>query len=85
MPPGSPRPLERLRGVPGELGPGGPHRNRPLAHPANRLAVPVVAIGNVHHHRPELHRLQDVPAPIRNRPTLDKTPCSGKTHPPFGC
>jgi error-prone DNA polymerase len=46
-------------------------RNRRLARLADRLAVPVVATGNVHYHRPERHRLQDVLVSIRNRSTLD--------------
>lgn len=46
-------------------------RNRALARLADRFAVPVVATGNVHYHRPERHRLQDVLAAIRNRATLD--------------
>ncbi|MGW8267650.1 MAG: DNA polymerase III subunit alpha, partial [Longimicrobiales bacterium] len=46
-------------------------RNRALARLADRFAVPVVATGNVHYHRPERHRLQDVLASIRNRATLD--------------
>jgi len=46
-------------------------RNRALTRLADRFAVPVVATGNVHYHRPERHRLQDVLASIRNRATLD--------------
>ncbi|MFC1659871.1 DNA polymerase III subunit alpha [Gemmatimonadota bacterium] len=46
-------------------------RNRRLARLADRFAVPVVATGNAHYHRPERHRLQDVLASIRNRSTLD--------------
>ena len=46
-------------------------RNRALACLADRFALPVVATGNVHYHRPERHRLQDVLASIRNRATLD--------------
>jgi error-prone DNA polymerase len=46
-------------------------RNRALARLADRLAVPVVATGNVHYHRPERHRLQDVLVAIRSRTTLD--------------
>ena len=46
-------------------------RNRAMARLADRFAVPVVATGNVHYHRPERHRLQDVLASIRNRATLD--------------
>ena len=46
-------------------------RNRALARLADRFAVPVVAPGNVHYHRPERYRLQDVLTSIRNRVTLD--------------
>jgi error-prone DNA polymerase len=46
-------------------------RNRALARLADRLAVPVVATGNVHYHRRERHRLQDVLVAIRSRTTLD--------------
>ncbi len=46
-------------------------RNRALARLADRLATPVVATGNVHYHRRERHRLQDVLVAIRNRTTLD--------------
>ena len=38
---------------------------------ADRLGLLVVATGNVHYHRPERHRLQDVLVAIRNRTTLD--------------
>ena len=38
---------------------------------ADRLDIPVVATGNVHYHRPERHRLQDVLVAIRSRTTLD--------------
>jgi error-prone DNA polymerase len=38
---------------------------------ADRFGLPVVATGNVHYHRPERHRLQDVLASICNRATLD--------------
>ena len=38
---------------------------------ADRLHIPVVATGNVHYHRPERHRLQDVLVAIRTRSTLD--------------
>jgi len=50
---------------------GDRERNRRLARLADRLVVPVVATGNVHYHRPERHRLQDVLAAIRTRNTLD--------------
>ena len=46
-------------------------RNRGLARLAGRLGLGVVATGNVHYHRPERHRLQDVLVSIRNRTTLD--------------
>ncbi len=46
-------------------------RNRKLGRLADRLGIPVVATGNVHYHRPELHRLQDVLVAIRHRTTLD--------------
>jgi error-prone DNA polymerase len=46
-------------------------RNRALARLADRLGLPVVGTGNVHYHRPELHRLQDVLTAIRHRTTLD--------------
>ena len=40
---------------------------------AERRRVPYVATGNVHYHRPERHRLQDVLVAIRHRGTLDGT------------
>ncbi len=46
-------------------------RNRALGSLADRLGLPVVATGNVHYHRRERHRLQDVLVAIRNRTTLD--------------
>jgi len=46
-------------------------RVRTLARLADRLGLPVVATGNVHYHRPERHRLQDVLVSIRHRGTLD--------------
>ncbi len=46
-------------------------RLRALGGLADRLGLPVVATGNVHYHRPERHRLQDVLVAIRNRTTLD--------------
>ena len=46
-------------------------RNRGLARIAGRMGLGVVATGNVHYHRPERHRLQDVLVSIRNRTTLD--------------
>ncbi|MGD2123041.1 MAG: DNA polymerase III subunit alpha [Gemmatimonadota bacterium] len=50
---------------------GDRERNRRLARLADRFAVPVVATGNVHYHRPKRYRLQDVLTSIRNRTTLD--------------
>jgi error-prone DNA polymerase len=50
---------------------GDRRRNRALAGLADRMVVPVVATGNVHYHRRERHRLQDVLVAIRNRTTLD--------------
>jgi error-prone DNA polymerase len=50
---------------------GDAERVRSLARLADRHALPVVATGNVHYHRPERHRLQDVMVAIRNRTTLD--------------
>jgi error-prone DNA polymerase len=38
---------------------------------AERVGVPYVATGNVHYHRRERHRLQDVLVAIRHRTTLD--------------
>ncbi len=49
---------------------GDGYRNRSLGRLADRLGIPVVATGNVHYHRPERHRLQDVLVSIRNRKTL---------------
>ncbi len=46
-------------------------RNKALGRLAGRLGLGVVATGNVHYHRPERHRLQDVLVSIRNRATLD--------------
>ena len=46
-------------------------RNKALARLAGRLGLGVVATGNVHYHRPERHRLQDVLVSIKNRSTLD--------------
>jgi error-prone DNA polymerase len=46
-------------------------RNKALARLAGRLGLGVVATGNVHYHRPERHRLQDVLVSIRHRTTLD--------------
>jgi error-prone DNA polymerase len=46
-------------------------RNKALARLAGRFGLGVVATGNVHYHRPERHRLQDVLVSIKNRATLD--------------
>ncbi|HET9948314.1 MAG TPA: error-prone DNA polymerase [Longimicrobiales bacterium] len=46
-------------------------RNKALARLAGRLGLGVVATGDVHYHRPERHRLQDVLVAIKNRTTLD--------------
>ena len=46
-------------------------RNKALARLAGCLGLGVVATGNVHYHRPERHRLQDVLVSIKNRATLD--------------
>ena len=46
-------------------------RNRALARLAGRMGLGVVATGNVHYHRAERHRLQDVLVSIKNRATLD--------------
>jgi error-prone DNA polymerase len=50
---------------------GDRERVRELARLADRLGIRVVATGNVHYHRPERHRLQDVLVSIRHRSTLD--------------
>ncbi len=50
---------------------GDTQRIRALVALANRVGVPYVATGNVHYHRPERHRLQDVLVAIRHRTTLD--------------
>ncbi|HKJ03672.1 MAG TPA: DNA polymerase III subunit alpha [Longimicrobiales bacterium] len=50
---------------------GDAQRNRTLARLAGRMGLGVVATGNVHYHRPERARLQDVLVSIRNRATLD--------------
>jgi error-prone DNA polymerase len=46
-------------------------RNKGLGRLAGRMGLGVVATGNVHYHRPERHRLQDVLVSIRSRATLD--------------
>jgi error-prone DNA polymerase len=50
---------------------GDSERVRMLSRLADQLDLPVVATGNVHYHRFERHRLQDVLAAIKNRTTLD--------------
>ena len=50
---------------------GDAQRNRALARLAGRMGLGVVATGDVHYHRPERARLQDVLVSIRNRTTLD--------------
>jgi error-prone DNA polymerase len=50
---------------------GDGYRSRVLGRLADRLGISVVATGNVHYHRSERHRLQDVLVAIRSRGTLD--------------
>lgn len=50
---------------------GDSRRNRAMARLAGRMGLGVVATGNVHYHRPERSRLQDVLVSIRSRTTLD--------------
>jgi error-prone DNA polymerase len=50
---------------------GDRHRNRAMGRIADRKGLPVVATGNVHYHRADRHRLQDVLTAIRHRTTLD--------------
>ncbi|MHB1194357.1 MAG: DNA polymerase III subunit alpha [Longimicrobiales bacterium] len=50
---------------------GDTQRNRALARLAGRMGLGVVATGDVHYHRPERSRLQDVLVSIRGRTTLD--------------
>ncbi len=50
---------------------GDARRNRALADLAEHLGVGVVATGDVHYHRQERHRLQDVLVAIKNRASLD--------------
>ncbi|HSW29955.1 MAG TPA: DNA polymerase III subunit alpha [Longimicrobiales bacterium] len=50
---------------------GDSQRNRALARLAGRMGLGVVATGDVHYHRPERSRLQDVLVAIRSRTTLD--------------
>ncbi len=46
-------------------------RGKALGALADRFGLPVVATNNVHYHRPERHRLQDVLVSIRHRTNLD--------------
>jgi error-prone DNA polymerase len=46
-------------------------RNRALAGLAEQIGAGVVATGNVHYHKQERHRLQDVLVAIKNRTSLD--------------
>jgi error-prone DNA polymerase len=50
---------------------GDTRRNRDLADLAEHLGLGVVATGDVHYHRQERHRLQDVLVAIKNRASLD--------------
>ena len=50
---------------------GDARRNRALGDLAEHLGLGVVATGNVHYHRQERHRLQDVLVAIKNRASLD--------------
>lgn len=50
---------------------GDASRRKALGRLADDFGVPVVATNNVHIHRPERHRLQDVLVAIRHRATLD--------------
>ncbi|NJD19170.1 MAG: DNA polymerase III subunit alpha, partial [Gemmatimonadetes bacterium] len=50
---------------------GDAQRNRAMARLAGRMGLGVVATGDVHYHRPERSRLQDVLVSIRSRTTLD--------------
>ncbi len=50
---------------------GDTRRNRALARLGGRMGLGVVATGNVHYHRPERSRLQDVLVSIKSRTTLD--------------
>ena len=48
-------------------------RMRSLVQLANQIGLPCVATGNVHYHRQDRHRLQDVLVAIRHRASLDAT------------
>ncbi|NNF38418.1 MAG: DNA polymerase III subunit alpha [Gemmatimonadetes bacterium] len=50
---------------------GDTERGRRMGALADRVGLPVVATNDVHIHRPERHRLQDVLVAIRHRTTLD--------------
>lgn len=50
---------------------GDQRRNRALADLAEHIGLDVVATGNIHYHRRERHRLQDVLVAIKNRTSLD--------------
>ncbi|CAA9550771.1 MAG: Error-prone repair homolog of DNA polymerase III alpha subunit [uncultured Thermomicrobiales bacterium] len=50
---------------------GDTHRVAALVRLAERARLPYAATGNVHYHRQERHRLQDVQVAIRHRGTLD--------------
>ncbi|MEA2514435.1 MAG: error-prone polymerase [Thermomicrobiales bacterium] len=50
---------------------GDGRRTQGLVHLAEHLGLPYAATGNVHYHRQERHRLQDVLVAIKHRTTLD--------------
>jgi error-prone DNA polymerase len=50
---------------------GDGYRTRTLSRLADRMGIGVVATGDVHYHRTERHRLQDVLVSIRDRANLD--------------
>jgi error-prone DNA polymerase len=54
------------------LGPGDEERMAEVARAAGRLAVPLVATGDVRYHAPERHRLYDVLVCTRAKTTLDR-------------
>ncbi|MDQ3693655.1 MAG: error-prone DNA polymerase [Chloroflexota bacterium] len=62
---------------------GDTRRVRLLAGLAARYGLPAVVTGNVHYHRPERHRLQDVMVAIRHRATLDATHRERRPNPNF--